>query len=150
MMTTQTQERLLERLETAGHRLTGPRRAVLHLLAQRSEGFTAEELCQALGGVGRATVYRTIRLLLDLGVVCKLALQNGGTRYSLARMGHHHHAVCVRCGAVSDFRQCTVDDLLQWLRASTNGEVVGHRLEVYVLCQGCQEAQRSSLDRRAG
>ena len=126
-------------LQGTGRRLTSPRLAILDLIAQRPEGFTAEEVCAGLPSVGRATVYRTIKLLLYLGLVCKMARPDGTPRYTLSGTGHHHHTLCVRCGAVSDFPQCTVDLILQTIRSETAGVILGHRMEVYVQCSRCLE-----------
>ncbi len=135
---------LQEGIEQAGHRLTYPRQAILDLVAQRPDGFTAEEVCAQLPQVGRATVYRTVKLLLNLGLVCKMAQPDGTPRYTLSGAGHHHHTLCVRCGAAADFQQCTVDLILQTLRAETAGVILGHRMEVYVLCPRCLADQDMS------
>ena len=132
-----TRPDLLAVLEDRGHRVTNPRRAVVNLLDKKEGGFSAEELCGELPQVGRATVYRTIKLLLDAGVICKLALPDGAPKYSLARVEHHHHVLCIRCGAVSEFRDATVERLLRTLGADIVGEIVGHRMEFYIVCQEC-------------
>ena len=143
-MTTRTSQRpivrpdLLAVLEDGGYRITGPRRSVIALLDQKGEGFTAEELCEELPAVGRATVYRTIKLLLRAGVICKLAMPDGAPKYSMARVEHHHHTVCVRCGIVSEFRHATIERLLRAIGQEISGEIVGHRLEVFTVCQDCE------------
>ena len=104
-----TQPDLLAILEDRGYRATGSRRDVVNLLAKKLVGFSAEEISSELPGVGRATVYRTIRLLLEAGVICKLALLDGAPKYSLARVEHHHHTVCVKCGTVGEFRAVTIE-----------------------------------------
>ncbi|MSQ13066.1 MAG: transcriptional repressor [Dehalococcoidia bacterium] len=136
-------ERLLHRLAESGARLTPTRAAVLRALTSRSDGFTVEELCGDVRPVGRATVFRTVRLLLQKGLVCKLAMGDATPRYALSRSGHHHHAVCVRCGAVDDFRGCDLDDLVQRVAAAAESEVLGHRLEVYVVCAQCRRNDAS-------
>ena len=136
-MTTSTKPDLLAVLEDRGYRSTGPRRDVVQLLEQKGEGFSAEEISDELPGVGRATVYRTIKLLLDAGVICKLALPDGAPKYSLARVEHHHHTVCVRCGTVGEFRAVTIERLLRVLGDDISGQIVGHRLEFYITCQEC-------------
>ncbi|MAF54100.1 MAG: transcriptional repressor [Chloroflexi bacterium] len=120
-----------------GLRITQARRQVVDLLDRKSDGFGAEEINAELPGVGRATVYRTIRLLLEAGVVCKLALRDGTTKYSLARYEHHHHIVCVRCGTVDEFRDSTIERLVRAIGGEVNGEILGHRIEFDILCQGC-------------
>ena len=124
-------------LEDRGYRVTEPRRSVTNLLDLKEEGFGAEEICTELPGVGRATVYRTIKLLLDAGVICKLALPDGAPKYSLARVEHHHHTVCVRCGTVGEFRDTTIERLLRTIGGDISGEIVGHRMEFYIVCREC-------------
>ena len=128
---------LLATLEDRGYRVTRPRREVIGLLGKKQEGFSAEEVCSELPGVGRATVYRSIKLLLEAGVICKLVLPTGGSKYSLARGEHHHHTVCVTCGTVGEFRDSTVERVLRTIGADIPGKIVGHRMEFYITCQDC-------------
>ena len=124
-------------LEEAGHRATGPRREMLALVQRKVTGFTAEEICKALPEVGRATVFRTLRLLQDIGIICKLTVPNGIPVYTISRVDHHHHTVCVRCGKVGEFQDSTVERLIDELGMETSGEIVGHRIELYVTCRRC-------------
>ena len=128
---------LLVTLEDRGYRLTRPRREVADLLSRKQEGFSAEEVYSDLSDVGRATVYRTIKLLLEAGVLCKLALPDGGSKYSLSRVEHHHHTVCVDCGTVGEFRDSIVERVLRTVGADIPGKIVGHRMEFYITCQDC-------------
>ena len=128
---------LLAVLEDRDYRLTGPRREVIRVLSRKQEGFSAEEVCGELPGVGRATVYRTIKILLEAGVVCKLALPDGGSKYCLSRAEHHHHTICLKCGTVGEFRDSTVERVLRAVGADIPGEIVGHRMEFYITCRGC-------------
>ncbi len=129
---------LLAVLEDGGYRITAPRRSVVAALDRKGEGFTAEELCGELPAVGRATVYRTIKLLQKAGVICKLAMPDGSPKYSLARVEHHHHTVCVNCSAVGEFRHATIERLLRVIGQEISGEIVGHRLEVFTVCGDCE------------
>ncbi|MEX0762533.1 MAG: Fur family transcriptional regulator [Dehalococcoidia bacterium] len=128
---------LITTLEDRGYRLTDPRRRVAEVIETRGESFTAEALCEDLKGVGRATVYRTIKLLVEAGALCKLSMPDGAPKYSLARVEHHHHTVCVRCSKVGEFRDSTVERVLRSLGREVSGEIVGHRMEVYVTCENC-------------
>jgi len=132
---------LIATLEDGGYRVTGPRRLVAESIDRQDESFTAEDLCESLPAVGRATVYRTIKLLVESGALCKLAMPDGAPKYSLARVGHHHHTVCVRCGKVSDFRDSTVERMLRSLSREVDGQIVGHRMEVYIDCEDCVAGQ---------
>lgn len=140
------QELAVRKLEDAGYRATGTRLAVVRAAMESPDGFSADELCDRLPGVGRATVYRTLKLLLQLGVLCKVVLQDGAPRYSLAPFGHHHHVVCVRCGRITDFDQCNLNDLVPRIEAALGKELLGHRLEVYAVCTGCEGQEGSQRE----
>ncbi len=124
-------------LEDRGYRSTAQRRAIIRVLDEKQEGFSAEEVVSELPGVGRATIFRTIKLLMEAGVICRLNLIDGAPRYSLSRIEHHHHTVCVRCGNVGEFRAATVERLMRSLGDDIPGNIVGHRIELYVTCDVC-------------
>lgn len=125
-------------LEGLGYRATAPRKAIAKLLEQKKDSFTAEALSDELPSVGRATVFRTIKLLMEAGAVCKLATIDGSQVYSLCRVGHHHHhSVCIQCGAVEEFRAAAVERLISAISAEVPGEVIDHRIELYVVCGLC-------------
>lgn len=124
-------------LEDAGFRITGQRRQVVAAIDRKDRGFTAEDIANELDGVGRATVYRTLKLLVNVDVICKLALPDGTPMYSPSRVEHHHHSVCTSCGAVEEFRDTTVERVLRSLTREIEGEIVGHRMEVFIRCQRC-------------
>ena len=129
---------LMAVLEELGYRATAPRKAIAKLLEQKQDSFTVEALSEELPSVGRATVYRTIKLLLDAGAVCKLATIDGSQMYSLCRAGHHHHhSVCILCGAVEEFRAAAVERLISAVSAEITGEIIDHRIELYVICGLC-------------
>ena len=129
---------LLAVLEELGYRATAPRKAIAELLEQKQDSFTVEELSEELPSVGRATVFRTIKLLLEAGAVCKLATIDGSQMYSLCRVGHHHHHwVCIQCGAVEEFRAAAVEQLISAISSEIPGEVIDHRVELYVICGSC-------------
>lgn len=129
---------LLAVLTELGCRATAPRRAIAELLEQKQDSFTAEEISEELPSVGRATVFRTIKLLLEAGAVCKLATIDGSQMYTLCRVGHHHHHwVCIQCGAVEEFRAAAVERLISAIGSEIPGEVIDHRVELYVICGSC-------------
>jgi Fur family transcriptional regulator, ferric uptake regulator len=125
-------------LARSGHRLTGPRRALLDAMDRLGDRFTADEVLAAAPEVGRATVFRTLRLMQDLGVVCQVVLDDGAVAYRLSSDGHHHHIVCSECGAVADFSSHDIEDLLGELGRLTGFDVDSHRLELYGRCRRCR------------
>ena len=136
---------ILAVLEDNGYRITEPRREIVHALAGRGEGFTAEEIVTELPQVGRATIFRTLKLLLETGAICRLNMLDGAPRYSLSRVEHHHHTVCVRCGLVAEFRAATLERMMRAIGAEVPGEIVGHRIDLYVVCPSCMEQEGSPL-----
>ena len=124
-------------LEDRGYRSTVPRRAIVRAVEEMHEGFTAEDIVRKLPGVGRATVFRTLKLFLETGIICRLNLLDGAPRYMLSRVEHHHHTVCVRCGKVGEFRAATVERLMRIIGDDLSGEIIGHRIELYVVCEQC-------------
>ena len=126
-------------LENRGYRATAPRKAIVKLLEQKHEGFTAEALSEELPSVGRATVYRTVKLLLEAGVVCKVPMMDGARVYSLVPVGHrHHHSVCVQCRAVGEFKAASIDESLRAIAADIPGQIVDYHIEMYVTCDYCR------------
>ena len=128
-------------LEDQGYRVTAPRRSIVNLLDLKEGGFTVEEIACELPKVGRATVYRTIKLLMDAGVVCRVALPDGTPKYSLARIEHHHHTVCVSCGNVGEFSADMIEGLIRSIGKDMAGEIVGHRMEFHIVCEACAETE---------
>jgi Fur family ferric uptake transcriptional regulator len=120
--------------------MTVPRRRLIDVLEAKDHAFGAEELLADVPGVGRATVYRTIKLLLNAGAVCKTSLADGSPRYTVDRANHHHHAVCVVCGRVAEFRHSAVERMLRTMQSAVPGTLVGHRLELYIRCDSCLAA----------
>ena len=124
-------------LEDRGYRSTVPRRAIVRVVEDMQEGFSAEDVVKKLPGVGRATVFRTLKLFMETGIICRLNLLDGAPRYMLSRVEHHHHTVCVKCGKVGEFRAATVERLLRIIGDDLSSDIVGHRIELYVVCEKC-------------
>ena len=130
---------ILERLEAREYRVTAPRMAVIGVLATMSGHFTADALAARVRGVGRATVFRTLKLLADEGMVCRVLLEDGRLHYRLSRDAHHHHLVCTQCGAVEDFTTCDVADVINELSRRTGYQIESHWLELYGRCKSCRD-----------
>ncbi len=126
-----------ERLETIGFRSTAPRRAVLEAIQDRRGAFTIEDLLGELPAVGRATVFRTIKLLQELDLVCRVPLEDGSIRYQLSEGGHHHHLVCRQCGKFTEFSDLELDTRIQEQANLHSFSLQGHSVELYGLCADC-------------
>ena len=127
-------ESAVGRIRRSGHKATPQRLAVLRAVAAEQHQ-SMEGIRSRCPGVGLVTVYRTLDLLSDLGLVRRLDLGDG-PRYELAE-DHHHHLICEDCGSVAEFEQCPLD--LRRLPEIGGGfEVRAHSLEVYGRCSSCR------------
>ena len=125
-------------LEVRGYKSTIARKAIVDLLKEKQDGFTVREISEELPWVGRATVYRTIKLFLESGAVCRLSMMDGAHRYSVSQIDNHHHTVCIECGAVGEFRAPRMERMLRAIGEGIPGQLVGHRIEFYVTCDYCR------------
>lgn len=133
-------EKISLKLEARGYRITPSRRAVIAAILGQQGHFTADGLVTKCRGAGRATVFRTLRLLAEFGVVCRVLMEDGSMRYLVTERGHHHHLVCTGCGNVEDLDACAITDLIGELSRATGYEVDGHWLELYGRCTACRAA----------
>ena len=137
-------EQLLDTLEEKGHRSTSPRRSVANAIASQERHFTAEELRERLPWVGRATIYRSLKLLVEAGILCRVLLEDGNLHYQLSHRGHHHHLLCAECGTSEDLLGCDIEDLLRQVSAAHQFQLSGHWLEVYGRCRNCSYAEATT------
>jgi len=120
-------------------RLTPQRRALLDVIADRRGSFTAADLFEATRRqkppLGFATIYRTLELLRRTGSVHPLA---GDARPAYVRCdpGHHHHLVCLACGAVEETELCGAPSPNQ-LHRRYGFNAHGHELDIYGTCASC-------------
>jgi Fe2+ or Zn2+ uptake regulation protein len=147
MLATQPTSPLVDGLDRAGYRLTEPRRAVVGLIAGREGHFTAADLIadarDRRHGVGRATIFRSLDLLTELGLLERLDLPNGEHAYVACEPAHHHHVVCERCGHTAEVEDCGMSAVVQEVALRTGYAVDSHRLELFGVCPGCQAAART-------
>jgi len=128
--------------DIAGYRLTEPRRALARLIGSRDGHFTAEELLAASErdhlGVGRATVFRSLDILTDLGVIERLDMPSGEHTFVACEPTHHHHVVCSNCGRSSDAGDSGMAAVLEDVARRTGYQIESHRLELFGRCASCQ------------
>lgn len=130
-------DQVMQLIEDRGYRSTAPRRALVRSVVANEGHFAAEELCRRLPAVGRATVFRSLNLLVDAGILCRVLLEDGSLRYQLSHLGHHHHLICTECGLSQDLLGCEIEDLLEQKTSQHGFQMDGHRLEVYGRCSRC-------------
>ena len=135
---------LTKAFDDAGYRLTAQRRAVADLISERAGHFTANDLiAESRGrrmGVGRATIFRSVEVLSELGLIERLDLPMGGHAFVACRSEHHHHLVCSSCGRSTDIAATGLSSILRDVAARSGYRIETHRLEVFGVCPACQAA----------
>jgi len=138
-------ERLKSNLKEKNYKLTPQRRAIVDIII-RNEGnhLTTEELYDLVKvecpEIGLATVYRTVQLLEELGVVCKLDLNDGCNRYELVHEDEnhqHHHLICTECGKVIEVEGDLLEVLEHDIQQKYDFVIKNHSVKFYGICKDC-------------
>jgi Fe2+ or Zn2+ uptake regulation protein len=126
---------------TTDLRLTPQRRAVLDVLRASHDHPTAQDVLDRVRrtspGIGAATVYRALNLLVEQGQALELGLGDAAARYD-ANTARHDHVVCVRCGAAADVDAALPGELAENVAQVSGFTVTGHDLRFRGLCPTCQ------------
>jgi Fur family ferric uptake transcriptional regulator len=138
---------ILDQLRQAGYRITQPRRAVLQALLQE-DGYQSPAEVHARAKmfhptIGLVTVYRTLDLLAEQGLVRRIHTEDGCHGYASASQGHRHHLVCRSCGAAIEFEGCDLTSFFERIGRATGYRVDEHLLELVGVCPACQRAPAS-------
>jgi Fur family ferric uptake transcriptional regulator/Fur family peroxide stress response transcriptional regulator len=123
-------------------RLTPQRRAVLKVLESATDHPTAAEVFErvraAVPGIGPATVYRTLALLVAHGMALELSLGDGDAARYDGKTAPHDHLVCSSCGAASDIPSALPSQLMQQMSSGTGYAITSYDLQFRGLCPSCQ------------
>jgi Fur family transcriptional regulator, ferric uptake regulator len=137
------EERALDALQRGGFRRGGARTAVIEALAGHDCAVTAldleEELRRSDAGVGRASVYRALEQLEQLGLVQRIEVSRGTAGYErIDPTGHHHHhAICRDCGRMVPFEDPTLERALDKVAGTMSFDVTEHDVVLRGTCDRC-------------
>ena len=139
-----TENKITSLLRQRGYKLTPQRRQVINAIAISHEHLTPaalyEKVHQQYPTVGRVTIYRTLEILSELGLICQVHGEGSYRSYLLRRPSeHHHHLICSDCGAVIDFTDCRLNELERSLSQKTGFDINSHLLELSGICPACQK-----------
>lgn len=133
-------------LSDAGYRRGGARRAILELLDEQTCALSAVEIERALSDrrreVSRASVYRVMEELEEIGLVQRVEIGQGIVRYEPVRdgHGHHHHLVCDRCGRLEPFTDEGLERAIRRLSERLPVQVSEHEIVLHGACEDCAES----------
>lgn len=135
-----------------GYRMTVPRKAIMDVLSNTDEHLSAEEIYMKAHNiypnVGLTTVYRTLELLAQMGMLVKFDFGDGRARYELAEgqgKGHHHHLICTNCNRIIEYREF-IDEEMEFLHRAEKGlskkynfQIKSHIIQFYGICDSCKD-----------
>lgn len=140
-----SEKKIESALRKSGYKITPQRRAIIKSVIKRREHLTPsaihERVCLEYPGIGLVTVYRTLGILTELGLICEMHAGGNCRSYLVRRPSeHHHHLICSDCGRVIDFTDCDLGELECRLSRETSFKISGHLLEFLGQCRNCRKA----------
>lgn len=149
MQKTFAMEDLRRKLQERQHKMTPQRQEVLQIfLDHPGEHLSAEDVHDILreqkSEIGLATVYRSLELLSELGILLKLKLDDRYCSYEInttdPSLHHHHHLICTSCGKIIEFEDDLLDDLEQDIENKLGFHVSNHEVKFFGYCKECRDA----------
>ena len=132
-----------ERLRRHARKMTGPRKSLLEALHRQHHPVTIKEItAQLREDCDLATIYRSMHLLENLGMVKRFDFGDGVARYEMVEEGeedHHHHLICTGCATVVEIEECFSEELEERIARGNGFKSITHRLEFFGICPECQE-----------
>tara|TARA_R110002072_G_scaffold19047_22_gene70728 strand:+ start:2452 stop:2862 length:411 start_codon:yes stop_codon:yes gene_type:complete len=126
---------IIKRCEAMGLRMTGQRRIIAQVIEDADDHPDVEELFKRASAldaaISIATVYRTVKLFEEAGILDKLEFGDGRARYEDAERDHHDHLIDMNSGAVIEFVDAEIEALQERIARKLGYELRGHRLELY-------------------
>lgn len=149
MQKTKKIDRMENLLKKQGFRLTQPRRVILDLLSKTQSHLPAKDIYMKIRRnhphVGLTTVYRTLDLMVRIGVIKKFEFGEGQSRYELTWefKEHHHHLVCLACGKIIDYNDFIQEEVKFFDKIQRNlskkyrFNIKHHEVYFYGHCREC-------------
>jgi len=130
----------IEALRKKGYKAT-PQRIAICRIALKSRAHPSaqqvyDEVRKIHPTVSLATVYKTLDVLRDLNLVQEINFSEGQARFD-SYMNPHINLVCLKCGAITDLDDITVNEIIKRVKVATNFQPTGQRMDVYGICQKC-------------
>jgi Fur family transcriptional regulator, ferric uptake regulator len=138
-------DNLSQLFEEHGVKHTAQREAIVREFLATKEHVSIDELLRrvrvAHPGVGYATVYRTLRLLKEMGLADERHFGDGKALYEPISDHHHDHLICTRCMKIVEFENEDIEALQDGVAKKHGFVISGHKMEIYGLCLDCQKLE---------
>lgn len=130
--------------------VTQQREAIAQVLFESGQHLSAEDIVEKLRdrgeSVGKATVYRTLSLLVSVGLAVEHDFDEGFKRYEMsAGPSRHDHLICTSCGEVVEFQSAELDDLQEKVAGVHGFHILTRQVKLYGLCAACEESADAQL-----
>ena len=147
-MTFLSDRALKDKLNNKGYRATSQRQKVLRIFMSLPQGehLSAEELHSTLvaesNRISLSTVYRTLHLMVSIGLLRELELAEGHKHYELSRPSRdHHHLVCLNCNQTLEFSESFITDIGEKTAQNAGYQVLDCQLTLYGICASCTQSR---------
>jgi Fur family ferric uptake transcriptional regulator len=136
--------RLTRHMRGHGLKLTRQREIILEAFLAAPRHVPVEELLgtvrQKDGGIGHATVYRTMKLFVEAGIASERHFSDGPTQYEPQADGHEHHdhLICTSCGRIVEFENEEIERLQEAVARGHGFTLTHHKMELYGVCAECR------------
>ena len=138
-------ERFKRVLRDNGLKYTKQREVLLQTLYNNNEHFTPEQLYLYIkerhpgSNVGIATVYRSLNLLEESGMVTSISFGAQGKKFELANKPHHDHIICRHCGVIVEFEDQVIEKRQLTIAKDNGFKLTGHIMQLYGVCSECNK-----------
>jgi Fur family ferric uptake transcriptional regulator len=131
-------------LHSKGLKFTRQREDIVNYFLKANDHFSAEELYRKIQKndpqIGYATVYRTLKLLVEVGLAIENQFGDGITRFEPLHEGEHHdHLVCLKCGKIIEFENNKIEKLQLKVAKDNNFNLTKHKCVLYGYCSRCSK-----------
>jgi Fur family ferric uptake transcriptional regulator len=129
-------------------KFTKQRELILKFLYENEDHYTPEDIYMLLKqqypdiNIGIATVYRTLTLLEESGIVSSISFGAQGKKYELGLKKHHDHLICTQCGDIIEFYDDLIEKRQQVIAEKFNFKMTDHTMKIEGICEDCQEEQQ--------
>jgi Fur family transcriptional regulator, ferric uptake regulator len=134
-------EKFREFIRERGLKSTRQRDEIANWFFQHKGHLSADqiyrEVKELVPGIGFSTVYRTMKLLVEAGLVSERHFGDAEALYENVA-GHHDHCICTNCGRIIEFENETIEDLQRSVAERSGFLLVSHKMELYGLCSTCR------------
>ncbi|MBF7095770.1 Fur family transcriptional regulator [Alkalibacter mobilis] len=145
-------EKYKEILRENGYKLTPQRRHVIDAIIDKKDcHMSIDEIYKVVKGncpeIGIATIYRTVQLFEEIGILSKQYFDDGCHRYEISdgsRHHNHHHLICNECGSVIEIQDEYFDALEQHIEKEKKFKITNHNVVFFGICENCRKKSGDS------